>query len=51
MITQVLQMPLKSANERMTFHHKKDHGIKVLLEKVKMAAKTEKRALQIIRHK
>ena len=39
---QVLKMPLKSANERMRFHHEKDHGIKVLLEKVKMGAETEK---------
>ena len=43
MTTQVLRVKLKSANERMTFYQKrkKDHGIKVLLEKLKMAVKVK----------
>ena len=37
----VLRVQLKSANEKVTFHQerrKRDHGKKVLLDKVKIAA-------------
>ena len=41
-----LRLQLKAANERMTFHQEgkeKDHGKKVLLENVEIAAKELKR--------